>query len=79
MCKQWAFPLSMIIYDLCDPIINFVSNRTPEFYDWGFNLSRGQALLDKWNEIPEGIDILMTHGPPLGNFPMIWSNISPLE
>ncbi|XP_063053332.1 metallophosphoesterase MPPED2-like [Engraulis encrasicolus] len=39
---------------------------TPEFYDWGFNLSRGQALLDKWNEIPEGIDILMTHGPPLG-------------
>ncbi|KAL4696665.1 hypothetical protein H8959_002363 [Pygathrix nigripes] len=27
---------------------------------------RGQSLLDKWNLIPEGIDILMTHGPPLG-------------
>ncbi|KAL2094011.1 hypothetical protein ACEWY4_011323 [Coilia grayii] len=39
---------------------------TPWFCDWGFNLPRGQALLDKWNQIPEGIDILMTHGPPLG-------------
>ncbi|XP_071941910.1 metallophosphoesterase MPPED2-like [Antedon mediterranea] len=39
----------------------------PEFYDWGFNLPRGQACLDKWEKIPEGIDILMTHGPPLGH------------
>lgn len=40
--------------------------RTPWFNGWGFNLPRGQSLLDKWNLIPEGIDILMTHGPPLG-------------
>uniref|UniRef100_A0A8C2DER7 Metallophosphoesterase domain containing 2a n=1 Tax=Cyprinus carpio TaxID=7962 RepID=A0A8C2DER7_CYPCA len=39
---------------------------TPWFNGWGFNLPRGQSLLDKWNLIPEGIDILMTHGPPLG-------------
>ncbi|XP_012694553.2 metallophosphoesterase MPPED2-like [Clupea harengus] len=39
---------------------------TPCFFRWGFNLSRGQALLDKWNQIPVGIDILLTHGPPLG-------------
>ncbi|XP_020838472.1 metallophosphoesterase domain-containing protein 1 isoform X2 [Phascolarctos cinereus] len=38
----------------------------PWFYGWGFNLPRGQALLEKWNLIPEGIDILITHGPPLG-------------
>uniref|UniRef100_A0A2K5VTK8 Metallophosphoesterase domain containing 2 n=1 Tax=Macaca fascicularis TaxID=9541 RepID=A0A2K5VTK8_MACFA len=38
---------------------------TPWFNGWGFNLPRGQSLLDKWNLIPEGIDILMTHGPPL--------------
>ncbi|XP_068596520.1 metallophosphoesterase MPPED2a [Brachionichthys hirsutus] len=39
---------------------------TPWFNGWGFNLPRGQSLLDKWNLVPEGIDILMTHGPPLG-------------
>jgi hypothetical protein len=22
--------------------------------------------LEKWNLIPEGVDILITHGPPLG-------------
>ncbi|XP_077999225.1 metallophosphoesterase MPPED2-like [Glandiceps talaboti] len=38
----------------------------PEFVDWAFNLPRGQPLLDVWNKIPEGIDILITHGPPLG-------------
>lgn len=42
--------------------------RTPWFNGWGFNLPRGQSLLDKWNLIPEGIDILMTHGPPLGKW-----------
>lgn len=41
-------------------------HRQPWFYGWGFNLPRGQALLEKWNLIPEGIDVLITHGPPLG-------------
>ncbi|XP_033629823.1 metallophosphoesterase MPPED2-like isoform X1 [Asterias rubens] len=39
----------------------------PEFCDWAFNLPRGKPLLDKWNLIPTGIDILVTHGPPLGH------------
>ncbi|XP_070533949.1 metallophosphoesterase MPPED2-like [Ptychodera flava] len=39
----------------------------PEFFDWSFNLPRGQPMLDVWNKIPEGIDILITHGPPLGH------------
>lgn len=43
-----------------------LSPRQPWFYGWGFNLPRGQALLEKWNLIPEGVDILITHGPPLG-------------
>jgi hypothetical protein len=38
----------------------------PEFYDWAFNLPRGQALADKWALIPDDIDVLITHGPPLG-------------
>lgn len=36
----------------------------PEFYDWAFNLPRGKPLRDKWALIPEGTDVLVTHGPP---------------
>ncbi|XP_069119779.1 metallophosphoesterase MPPED2-like [Argopecten irradians] len=39
----------------------------PEFGGWGFNLPRGQALLDKWNMIPDDTEILITHGPPIGH------------
>ena len=38
----------------------------PWFYDWAFNLRRGQKLREKWAQIPEAIDILVTHGPPMG-------------
>jgi Icc-related predicted phosphoesterase len=39
----------------------------PEFYDWAFNLPRnGWEIQQKWNDIPEGLDILVTHGPAKG-------------
>ena len=38
----------------------------PWFYDWAFNLPRGPELDAKWKRIPAGIDVLVTHGPPLG-------------
>jgi len=38
----------------------------PWFMDWAFNLQRGPALASKWALIPEGIDVLITHGPPQG-------------
>jgi Icc-related predicted phosphoesterase len=38
----------------------------PEFRDWAFNLPRGAALAEKWALIPAGLDVLVTHGPPLG-------------
>jgi predicted phosphodiesterase len=38
----------------------------PEFFDWAFNLPRGQALADKWALIPDDTDVLITHGPPFG-------------
>lgn len=38
----------------------------PWFMDWAFNLSRGPALKAKWDLIPGGVDILVTHGPPAG-------------
>lgn len=37
----------------------------PEFNQWAFNLPRrGDALYEKWKEIPTDADILITHGPP---------------
>jgi hypothetical protein len=38
----------------------------PKFHEWAFNLPRGEALASKWALIPTGIDVLITHGPPLG-------------
>ena len=39
---------------------------TPTFYDWHFMKDRGKAIQEKWDLIPEDIDILITHGPPYG-------------
>jgi hypothetical protein len=38
----------------------------PPFLDMAFNLPRGVELRKKWECIPAGIDILVTHTPPLG-------------
>jgi len=38
----------------------------PWFMDWAFNLQRGAPLKAKWDLIPTGTDILITHGPPHG-------------
>jgi Icc-related predicted phosphoesterase len=38
----------------------------PCFFNWAFNLPRGEALAEKWRLIPENTDILITHGPPFG-------------
>jgi predicted phosphodiesterase len=42
------------------------SPHQPWFYDWAFNLKRGPEIKAKWDLIPEGIDVLITHGPPYG-------------
>ncbi len=36
----------------------------PVYFDWAFNLPRGKPLREKWDHIPEGLDILLTHTPP---------------
>lgn len=37
----------------------------PRFYDWAFNADEWQ-LEKYWEKIPEGIDVLLLHGPPRG-------------
>lgn len=36
----------------------------PWFHDWAFNLARGPELAARWALIPDGVDVLVTHGPP---------------
>jgi Icc-related predicted phosphoesterase len=36
----------------------------PEFHSWAFNLPRGESLRQKWAQIPNNTDILITHCPP---------------
>lgn len=38
----------------------------PWFFDWAFNLRRGEEIRVKWDLIPRGTDVLVTHGPPHG-------------
>lgn len=38
----------------------------PEFYNWAFNLPRGEPLRRIWAKIPDDVQVLITHGPPFG-------------
>jgi predicted phosphohydrolase len=39
--------------------------RQPWFYNWAFNVKR-PAMEQVWEKVPQDIDVLLTHGPPLG-------------
>lgn len=39
---------------------------TPWFHNWAFNRHRGTDIARYWEQIPEEVDILITHGPPMG-------------
>jgi Icc-related predicted phosphoesterase len=49
-----------------DGIKFYGSPWQPEFYNWAFNLPRGEKLAEKWEKIPDDVDILITHGPAYG-------------
>lgn len=46
----------------------------PEFCNWAFNLPRGAPCAERWRRIPEGIDVLVTHGPPAGHGSRCWGS-----
>jgi Icc-related predicted phosphoesterase len=50
------------------------SPATPWFGGWAYNYQRGPEIARVWENIPEGLDILMTHGPINGINDMLpWS------
>lgn len=38
----------------------------PFFFNYAFNLERGKPLAERWAQIPQDTDVLITHGPPAG-------------
>jgi hypothetical protein len=61
-CVHAAYTKSLQVYG----VRIYGSPWQPEFGGWAYNLPRGRPLLDKWDRIPHGVDILITHGPPIG-------------
>lgn len=49
----------------------FGSPYTPTFFNWYFMKDRGQQIKEKWEQIPEDTNILITHGAPMGILDMV--------
>jgi predicted phosphohydrolase len=45
----------------------------PRFFDWAFNLERGEPLRRKWERIPSPVDVVITHTPPHGVLDRVWN------
>lgn len=39
---------------------------TPYFFGWAWNVGRGGEIAERWSQIPDDTNILITHGPPWG-------------
>lgn len=49
----------------CQGFTIFGSPYTPAFFDWAFNVPR-ESIKNYWQDLKEGIDVLVTHGPVWG-------------
>jgi 3',5'-cyclic AMP phosphodiesterase CpdA len=47
-------------------LIFYGSPWQPKFRIWAFGATRGAELASKWAQIPDRVDVLVTHGPPHG-------------
>lgn len=47
----------------------------PEFCKWAFNVPRGGPCLEKWDQIPSNLDVLISHTPPLGHGDLCCSGV----
>ncbi|AKV04218.1 hypothetical protein AKJ09_10881 [Labilithrix luteola] len=49
-----------------DGLVFYGSPWTPKFRIWAFGAQRGEEMASKWRKMPDQVDVLVTHGPPLG-------------
>eukprot|EP01086_Lenisia_limosa_P012395 TRINITY_DN40718_c0_g1_i1.p1 TRINITY_DN40718_c0_g1~~TRINITY_DN40718_c0_g1_i1.p1 ORF type:complete len:263 (+),score=25.54 TRINITY_DN40718_c0_g1_i1:111-791(+) len=52
------------------PVTHFV-------YSWAFGIDRGQDMRRHWMAVPDNVDILITHCPPLGRHDLIGASKEP--
>jgi Icc-related predicted phosphoesterase len=50
-----------------DGIKFYGSPTTPTFGNWHYMKDRGYEIREVWANIPDGTDVLITHGPPYGH------------
>ncbi len=62
----WKHPSASITLDTAiGPLKIYGEPRQPWFYNWAFNWPRDKMGM-LWEAVPNDVDILVTHGPPLG-------------
>jgi Icc-related predicted phosphoesterase len=66
ICSDNGITLLLDKSVMIDGYVFYGSPWQPEFFKWAFNLPRGHMLADKWSEIPDDVNVLITHGPPHG-------------
>lgn len=48
-----------------DDVVFYGAPWSVEFHHWAFGLSERDSK-SRWDKIPQGVDVLITHGPPYG-------------
>lgn len=66
ICEEKGVTLLVDQELIVDGIKIWGSPVQPEFFNWAFNRKRGEEIKRHWDMIPDGTDILVTHGPPHG-------------
>lgn len=67
-------PNCTLLFDeeiVIDGVKFYGSPWQPWFHNWAFNVERGPKIAEKWNRIPDDVDVLFTHGPPAGYCDMV--------
>jgi len=49
-----------------DGVTFWGSPYAPEFHNWAFMKERGDDIARIWKKIPSYVNVLITHGPPMG-------------
>src|SRR3990167_9736745 len=52
---------------IVEDLLIYGSASTPWFHSWAFNYDRGAPIRKHWDLIPEDLDFLITHGPPMNH------------
>lgn len=60
---------------IIDGVKFYGSPWQPRYFDWAFNVDRGEPLKVIWDKIPMDTDVLITHGPPHGILDMTFEKI----